>query len=108
MASYSVNLTKEEWDFVLEELKLRRVNDLDDAYANAYSEQDGEIIKKMIDMSNRITKKIENKNKAPTKKQFEIELNKYKKENKKLKKLIDEQHEELQQIKNKLKEIISH
>lgn len=149
MASYSVNLTNDEWEFVLSELYLRRENDLNDCYLNyAHADDldcrdDAKRIKKMIDMSKTITKKIQNKNKSKNNSKYssrtktelcekidelekeihqmklrnrekvkedkerENEINKHLTEICYLKIQIDKQHEELQQIKNKLKEIIS-
>lgn len=126
MSSYSVNLTNDEWKFVLEELFQRRQNDF----------QEEEDVKHLVIMSNRITKKIQNKNKSKTNSRYssrtktelcekidelekeikqmklrnrekQNEINKYMNEICDLKVLIDKQHQELQEIKNKLKEIIS-
>ena len=133
MASYSVNLTNDEWEFVLEELFQRRQNDF----------REEEDLKHLISISNRITKKIKNKNKSKNNSKYsswtktelcekieelekeilqmklsnrERQKEELEKEKQKdrleveicdLKILIDKQHEELQQIKNKLKEIIS-
>jgi len=90
--TFSVNLNIDEWFFILTELEARRNNDLEPAVDNG---DDG--IKPLLNMSKRITKKIENKNRS---------VDALKKENKKLKEQIDKQHEEIQVIKNKLKDIL--
>jgi len=157
--SYSVNLSNDEWSFLLVELEARRDNDLEPAVNNGDHH-----VKPLLDTSHRITKKIENKQKPSkckeyekiTKKQLfdeniqlkercemlerycdkkdentrdertkrakterELETSKHQyrwlketfdkrdKQNIELKKQIDIQHEEIQLIKNKLKDILS-
>tara|TARA_R100000278_G_C5423836_1_gene147586 strand:+ start:364 stop:786 length:423 start_codon:yes stop_codon:yes gene_type:complete len=139
MSSFSVNLTAAEWSFILEELHQRRSNDLEPAYinfksgyVNEFNQEDTTYkdIEKLLKLSNKITKKIENreKPKPSTKNQLINEISKLKKEieimdsmsstksskivkleteNCELKKQIDKQHEELQIIKDKIKSIIS-
>jgi len=140
MSSFSVNLTAAEWSFILEELHERRSNDHEPSlidrnggYVNEFNDEDiatYKDIEKLLKLSNKITKKIENreKPKPSTKNQLINEISKLKKkvkimdsmletksseivkyidENKLLKEQIDKQHEELQEIKNKLKDIIS-
>jgi len=140
MSSFSVNLTVAEWEFILEELHERRSNDHEPEYINrkagCFNEFNDEDIatykdiEKLLKLSNKITKKIENreKPKPSTKNQLINEISKLKQEvkmmdsmletksseivkyideNKLLKEQIDKQHEELQEIKNKLKDIIS-
>ena len=137
MSSFSVNLTVAEWEFILEELQQRRSNDLEPAYLNLKScfidsiDEDTTYkdMEKLLKMSNKITKKIENREKAKpsTKNQLlnqisklkeevkimdsmlstkSSEIVKYTNENKLLKEQIDKQHEELQIIKDKINSII--
>ncbi len=157
--SYSVNLSSNEWSFLLVELEARRDNDLEPAVNNGDHH-----VKPLLDTSYRITKKIENKQKpskckeyekitkkqlfdeniqlkercemlerycdkkdentrnanvesAGWRKKFETSQHQYRwlkesfdkrdKQNIELKKQIDIQHEEIQLIKNKLKDILS-
>tara|TARA_R110002153_G_scaffold25919_3_gene81755 strand:+ start:1252 stop:1524 length:273 start_codon:yes stop_codon:yes gene_type:complete len=83
--SFSVNLTTEEWNFLLIELEARR---------NTFDEDQSDL----LNASHKITNKIEKKSKS---------VDTLKKENKELKKMIDKQHEEIKEIKNKLKDILS-
>ena len=83
--SFSVNLTTEEWNFLLIELEARR---------NTFDEDQSDL----LNVSHKITNKIEKKSKS---------VDTLKKENKELKKMIDKQHEEIKEIKNKLKDILS-
>ena len=133
--SYSVCLTDKEWSFIIEELEQRWQNDWDSNYRDAKLDnsrdptdeqiKDFEYYQSIKDMNesipNKIIKKDKSNNSQIKKLKEEIknlkmltvmndkpytEIKKLKTENESYKKQIDQQLQELQDIKNKIKAII--
>ena len=134
--SYSVNLTVEEWELIKEQLHQARVTDypVDQGFVG-YDDEETKHFKHLFKLSNRVTKKIENKetlvqtetqklkhqnklleesNVFNRKRQNELQFEKVavmdelelnRLETVKLKNQLDEQHKDLTDIKKKIKSI---
>tara|TARA_R110002110_G_scaffold79889_1_gene208511 strand:- start:4 stop:369 length:366 start_codon:yes stop_codon:yes gene_type:complete len=118
MKTYSVNLTAEEWSFIIGELHQRKQNEVEDGYIQAKitaredpdepdyipTEADKKqlvLLQNMMNMYDSINKKVAKKEKSDNK-----EIKKLKERNTLLTQQIDKQHTELATIKKKISELL--